>query len=282
MKPIYPGYDIPSYHERLTKTISRYGLPKGAPHAFFGDPDRRAWNYLYYMQPSAAMYWQCYLYAALQAVAIDQHPELSTITILDKRWHFGERHWNFAPGKMIYRVRRALKGLNYLVVIEFEIFRNVRHLASPAPGSVAAHADHGRVITPHIQGFTWGQRPSRSQRANFEGGFLDATGVKIVRVHDFPGAIRYMGKPCMGRSVYQRLDGTFGRRPWSNMSLTLHYLMLSNLSWYSWPDLTFAGGEGRPILAHARRLWRNYKPGATHPTDHRPPLFSGLVWRPKC
>jgi len=85
------------------------------------------------------MYWQCYLFAALQAAGIDQRPDLSTITILDKRWHFGERHWNFAPGKMVYQVRRALKGLNYLVVIEFEIFRNVRYLGPPPSGSVAAH-----------------------------------------------------------------------------------------------------------------------------------------------
>jgi hypothetical protein len=102
------------------------------------------------------MYWQCYLFAALQAAGIDQRLDLSTITILDQRWHFGERNWNFAPRKIEYQVRRALKGLNFIVAIEFEIFRNVRYLGPPPPGSVAAHEDHGRLITPHIQGLIWG------------------------------------------------------------------------------------------------------------------------------
>src|SRR5580700_8287921 len=97
-KRIYLGYDIPAYHARLCKTIRRYGLPRGAPRAWLRDPDFQAWDYLGYMQPSGAMYWQCYLYAALQAAGIDQRLDLSTITILDQRWHFGERAWNFSPG----------------------------------------------------------------------------------------------------------------------------------------------------------------------------------------
>jgi hypothetical protein len=226
------------------------------------------------------MYWQCYLYAALQAAAIDQRADLSTITILDKRWHFGERHWNFAPGKMVYQVRRALKGLNYLVVIEFEIFRNVRHLASPPLGSVAAHADHGRLIAPHIQGLIWGRLPSPRQRAHFQGGLFNAPGIKVIGIHDFAGALKYTGKPpYRGRSVYRTRTGRKISRPWPAMSLTLHHLLLSNLHRCRCPDLTFASGEGSAILADAKRLWRDYKPGATHATDHRPPLYSGLVKR---
>jgi hypothetical protein len=63
------------------------------------------------------------------------------------------------------------------------------------------------------------------------------------------------------------------------MSLTLHHLLLSNLHQFCCPDLTFASGEGSIILRDAKRLWRDYKPGSTHPTDHRPPLYSGLVRR---
>ena len=61
------------------------------------------------------------------------------------------------------------------------------------------------------------------------------------------------------------------------MSLTLDHLMLCNLHQFSCPDLTFASGEGSVILANAKRLWRDYNPGSTHPTDYRPPLLSGLV-----
>jgi hypothetical protein len=280
-KPIYLGYDIPGYHERLCKTLRRYGLPRGAPRAWLRDPDFQAWDYLGYMQPSGAMYWQCYLYAALQAAGIDQRLDLSTITILDERWHFGARHWHFAPGKMVHQIRRALKGLNYLVTIEFEIFRNVKYLGPPPLGSVASHQELGCTIAPHIQGFIWGRRPSRRQRAAFAGGLFGASGIKIVRLHDFPGALKYMGKPPhRGRSVFQRLDGTFGRRPWPKMSLTLHHLFLSNLHQFCCPELTFASGDGSAILAHAKRLWRDYKPGSTHPRDYRPPLYSGLVRRP--
>lgn len=280
-KRIYPGYDIPGYQERLRNAISRHGLPSGAPRVWLRDPDFRAWDYLWYMQPSGAMYWQCYLYAALQAAGIDDRPDLSTITIIDRRWHFGERNWNFAPGKIEYQVRRALKGLNYLVMIEFEIYRNVRHLEPLPPGSVVPHHDHGRLITPHIQGLIWGKFPSPRQRACFAGGLFGAPGIKIIGVHDFPGALKYTGKPpYRGRSVFRATSGRKIVRPWPDMSLTLHHLLLRNLHQYRCPELAFASGEGSAVLANAKRLWRDYKPGSTHPSDYRPPLHSGLVKRP--
>ncbi len=46
-------------------------------------------------------------------------------------------------------------------------------------------------------------------------------------------------------------------------------LLLSNLHQFCYPDLTFAGGAGTTILARAKRLRRDYSPGAIHPTDHR-------------
>jgi hypothetical protein len=64
------------------------------------------------------------------------------------------------------------------------------------------------------------------------------------------------------------------------MSLTLHHLLLRHLHPYCCPELTFTNGEGRAVLAQAKRLWRDYQPGSTHPTDYRPPLASGLVKRP--
>jgi hypothetical protein len=276
----YLGHDIPGYTERLRKAISRYGLPSGAPRAWLRDPDFQACGYLGYMQPSGSIYWQCYLYTALQAADIDLHLNLSTITILDKYWHFGERNWNFAPGKIEYQVRRALKGLNYIVMIEFEVFRNVRYLGSPLLESVAAHQDHGRLITPHIQGFVWEKFPSLAQRNHFSGGIFNAPGIKIVAVHDFPGALRYMIKPpYKGRSVFRLPNGRMIRRVWPDMNLTLHHLFLCNLHQFRYSDLTFAGGEGRPILSHAKRLWRDYVSAATHPTDHRWPMYAGLVKR---
>jgi hypothetical protein len=100
------------------------------------------------------MYWQCYLFAALQAAGIDQRFDLSTITILDKRWHFGERKWDFSPGRIKYRVQQALKGLSYLVMIEFEVFRNVRCLQPLPRNKVKLFRDQGRLIAPHVQGLT--------------------------------------------------------------------------------------------------------------------------------
>ena len=62
--------------------------------------------------------------------------------------------------------------------------------------------------------------PSPRQRAQFSGGIFNAPGIKVVGVHDFAGAVKYLGKP-----------------PYC-------------------PELTFAGGEGREILTDAKRLWR--------------------------
>lgn len=274
------GHDIPGYHQRLSKAIARYGFPKGIHGHWRRDPDFQAWDTLGYVQPSGAMYWQCYFYAALQAAGVDHRADLSTITILDKRWHFGERHWDLSPRKIEYQVRRALKGLSYLVMIEFEIYRNVRYLAPPSPGSVARHADHGRLIAPHIQGFIWGKFPSPRQCALFPGGIFDAPGIKVEGVYGFTGALRYMGKPpYRGRSVFRLASGRLLRRPWPAMSLPLHHLLLSHLHQFSCPELTFASGEGSAILRDAKWLWRDYQPGSTHPTDYRPPLYSGLVKR---
>jgi hypothetical protein len=267
MKRVYSGYDVRTYHEKLVKTIARYGLPKGAPHAWLRDPDFRASDHLYCIQPSAGIYWQCYLYAALQAAGIDHQAGLSTITLLDERWHFGAKNWKFSPTKMEYQVRRALKGLNYIVVIEFEIFRNVSYLGPPQSGSVVA-SDQGCTIAPHFQGLIWGSPPSRQQRAQLSGGLFGAPGVEVESIYDYPGAVRYMCKPPhKGRSVFQRLTGKIGRRPWPNMSLTLHHLMLTDLHRFCYPELTFASGQGSAVLAHANRLWRDYIPSGLRRYD---------------
>jgi hypothetical protein len=279
MKRVYPGYDVRKYHDKLVKTIARHGLPTGAPHAWRRDPDFRALDHLYCMQPSAAIYWQCYLYSALQAAGINQHAGLSTITLLDKRWHFGAKNWNFSPTKMEYQVRRALKGLNYIVVIEFEIFRNVRYLGPPEPGSAVA-TNQGCTIAPHVQGLIWAP-PSRQQRAHLSGGLFGAAGVQVEGIYDFPGAVRYMCKPPhKGRSVFQRPTGTMGRRPWPEMSLTLHHLMLTHLHRYRYPELTFASGEGSAVLAHANRLWRDYIPSGLRRYDFPQQPFDQIQLRP--
>lgn len=125
------GFDIPAYRDRLQRAVARYGRPKDALVLWLNDSDEHACDHLRYMEPSAGLCWQCYLYNALLELGINQRPDLATITILDQRWHFGERHWNFQPGKIEYQVRRALKGLNYLVMIEFEIYRNVTTVRRP-------------------------------------------------------------------------------------------------------------------------------------------------------
>ena len=276
----YLGYDLPEYRARLEKTISRYGLPTDK-RSWARDIDYRAWDHLWYMQPSSALWWQCYLQQAITDASLPGRPDLATITVLDHRWHFGEKHWDFNPGKIEYQVRRALKGLNYLVLIEFEIFRNDQYLGPPLPGSVASHSSHGRVIAPHIQGIIWGKRPNRKQRAEFAGGLFGAPAIKIVHVHDFTGALQYMVKPPQGRSVSNREASHVLRWPWHDISLTLHHLLLTHLHAFSYPDLTFAGGEGRAILAHAKRLWRDYQPAAAGICVTRPPLEAGLVKRPR-
>lgn len=43
--------------------------------------------------------------------------------------------------------------------------------------------------------------------------------------------------------------------------------------------LAAVDGEDRTVVAHAKRLWRDYLPGATSPHDPRWPLYSGLVQR---
>ena len=283
MKSVYQGYDVEWYADKLDRAIARYGLPQGigVHRTWLRDLDYRVRDLLGYMQPSASLWWQCYLYHALTASDVIDRPDIFTITILDKRWHFGERRWNFAPGKIEYQVRRGLKGLNYLVMIEFEVFGNLRYF-EPLPstgnawqlepgGVIPPHLqwlmsehrqrDEGRLIAPHIQGLLWGQRPSRRQRAQFAGGIFDAPGIKLMPLTNFAGAVRYMVKPpYMGQLLQLRPAGRRVRYPWARMPLLLHHLLFCNLYDYSYADLTFASGEGSAILAHAKRLWRDYTP----------------------
>jgi hypothetical protein len=106
---------------------------------------------------------------------------------------------------------------------------------------------------------------------------FNAPGVKIIQVYDFAGALRYMAKPpCCGRSVFRLQRGGYGRRSWAKMSLTLHHLLLSKLHHFCYPDLTFAGGDGRAVLAHANRLRHDYVPAVRHRSDHRWPMYAEL------
>src|SRR4051794_3071324 len=158
MAAVYKGFDVRAYKGKLRDALVRYGLPKaiGVYRSWLRDPDYRALDRLGYMQPSAARHWQSYLFDALIAGNVIDRPDIWTITILDKSWHFGERSWNFAPKKIEYKVRRALKGLNYLVMIELEVFGNVRYLENVVSGKLLHVRNQGRTIAPHIQGLVWG------------------------------------------------------------------------------------------------------------------------------
>src|SRR4051794_4097828 len=124
MNSVYPGSNVREHEELLSRAIARHGLPHGANRKWARDLNYRASDYLGYMQPVAPLYWQTYLYHALMASDAVDRPDIWAITILDWRWHFGELQWKFAPTKIEYQVRRALTGLNYLVMIEFEVFGN--------------------------------------------------------------------------------------------------------------------------------------------------------------
>lgn len=270
----YPGHDIRFYKNKLESAIARYGFPTGARRSCIRDLDHRVADFLGYMQPSAPLHWQAYLYRALLAEDVFDRSDIYTITIIDQRWHFGERQWDFQPGKIEYQVRRALKGLNYLAMIEFQVFGNVHHTQQLVIDSVEQVRDFGRVIAPHVQGLLWGRRPSRRQRAQFPGGLFGAPGIKLKRITDFAGAVRYMVKPpYMGQLLHPLPDGRVLRYPWARMSLRLHHLLFSHLHQSRYPELSFGSGQGSVVLAYAKRLWRDYDLGGLrHPTYPQPPF----------
>ena len=270
----YAGHHVRFYEHKLQTAIARYGLPSGLLSFQVTNLDLRVADVLGYMQPSAALYWQAYLYYALLNADVFDRSDIFTLTIIDKNWHFGERQWNFQPGKIEYQVRRALKGLNYLVMIEFQAFGNVRHTQQLVIDGVEQVRDFGRVIAPHVQGLLWGKRPSRRQRAQFPGGLFGAPGIKLKRITDFAGAVRYMVKPpYMGQLLHPRPDGRVLRYPWARMSLRLHHLLFRHLNQFRYPELSLGSGEGSEVLAYAKRLWRDYDlRGLRHPSYPQPPF----------
>jgi hypothetical protein len=257
MPNAYEGFDVRQYQEILDRTLHRYGLPPGAYRSWRSNLNYRVFDLLGYMQPVAPLYWQNYIYNALMDSGAVDRPDTYMLTLIDKRWHFGEREWAFSPTKIEHQVRRALSGLNYIVMIEFEVFGNVRHLEDAPPGDLVRQIDRGRVIAPHVQGLIWGRRPSRRQRAQFAGGIFGAGGVFLKPVTKFAGAVRYMVKPpYLGQRIHPRAKGGRFRYSWK-LPLKLHHLLFSNLFDYSYADLTFASGEGSSVLARAKRLWRD-------------------------
>jgi hypothetical protein len=259
LKPIYKGFSTAAYTERLEAAIQRYGLPFGAEWLRGNSPMNNIngdmpWASLSYMQPEAAVYWHNYLNEAMLDAGIYRRTDLRTITILHAPWHFGSRQWRFDLHAIKRYVRRALRGTNYIVMIEFEIYRNLYYWRQEQQQSYP----EGKLICPHVQGIIWGPLP-RSVRKAFDGGILGAPAVKLKRIYHLPGASLYMVKPpYKGRSAIFKGDGNIKRAPWpmKDMSLTLHHLCLKNLWQFTYSDLTLSGGEGVPILAAARRTWR--------------------------
>jgi hypothetical protein len=249
MKSTYQGFDVSAYEDKLLRATTRYRWPRGANNVRRDHFRYKARKLRSCMQPIAAQYWQIYLYRALMESDAVDRPDLFTITLLDKRWHFGELDWQFARGKIEYEVRRALKGLNYLTLIEFQVFGNHRFLEELPATEIASHRDCGRTIAPHIQGLIWGKGPSRAQRAMFAGGINNAPGVTLKRVTDFAGAVRYMVKPpYQGQLIHPRKSGGYTRYPW-DMPLKLHHLLFCNLFDYSYLDLS------RSLAVMAGKYW---------------------------
>jgi hypothetical protein len=202
MRTVYHGHDVAQYKDKLERAIYRYGHPRGTYRPFSYGLDDHVDDKLGYMQPSAALYWQKYLHEALVAHDVYDRGDIWAMTILDRRWHFGEHHWRFEPRRIEHQVRRALKGLNYLVMTEFEVFGNLHQFEQLPQRSINEQVNHGRIIAPHIQGLIWGRRPSRRQRAQFLGGLSGSYGIKLMPLNNFAGAVRYMVKPpYMGRLV---------------------------------------------------------------------------------
>lgn len=230
MTPACQGFKVREYKDKLENALTWYGVPRRALNMRARGLDYRVTDMLGYMQPSASVYWQHYLYHALTEGAVIDRDDIRPITILDHRWHFGEHQWNFNPRKIEYQVRRALKGLNYLVIIEFEVFGNLQYREEWFEDGLQETCPHGRLITPHIQGLLWGKHPSRRQRAQFAGGIDNAPGIVLKRLTNFAGAVRYMVKPpYMGQEVHLRPDGSRVRYPLAAMPLKLHYLLFCRL-----------------------------------------------------
>lgn len=274
MPGVYEGFDVRRYQDILDRAIARYGYPPKGFRRWKRDLNYEARDWLGYMQPVAPLYWQIYLYNALVASNAVDRPDIGAITILDKRWHFGERFWEFSPTKIERQVRRGLVGLNYIVMIEFEVFGNIHYVENIETKRVEFELygsfrddtldqgfDYGRVIAPHVQGLVWGRSPSRRQRIQFPGGMFGSSGITVKRLTNFAGAVRYMVKPpYMGQLIRPRRGHGFVRYPWPGMPLRLHHQLFSNLVEYAYPDLTFASGEGSAVLAQAKRLWRERVP----------------------
>ncbi|HVH74289.1 MAG TPA: hypothetical protein VM755_05175 [Stellaceae bacterium] len=207
------------------------------------------------MQPDAAILWRNYLVYACSG-RLSKVVDFRTLTILDTNWHFGERNWQFNLNKVKHKTRKSLKGLNYIVIVDFDIYRNY-HYKIPVSGPLFRERDFGRLIAPHIHGIIWGPRLSLERRAKFAGGLFGAPAVKEVKIYHFGGASLYMVKPpYRGKSIVTGRNNKYGRRPWNDMYLTSHHLLLTHLGGYSYPDLTFAGGDGCAVLKEAKRLWK--------------------------
>jgi hypothetical protein len=243
--------DQDQHHDALERAIYKYGPKRDLRQErklreALTPISHSEKHQLAYMNPYARSVWQNYLLNAIGDGSISA--PLYMTTIIDQDWNFSDQDWLLEIDRMKQQVRNRFQGPNYIFMIEFAVFRNVR----PTLGK-------GRVIAPHIQGFSWGQISRREMKRiyqRFTGGMFGADSIRRQVVYDLPGAISYSVKPPYhGYSVYPKQNGTFGHKR-CELSLTQHYALFQHLKDFTYLDMTFASGEGVPILREARSLAR--------------------------
>ncbi|MCK5778778.1 MAG: hypothetical protein KAH11_08305 [Rhodospirillales bacterium] len=208
-------------------------------------------KHLDYMHPGAATKWLLRLEDAFYDV-VENPEDAGTVTAVHAPWNTNVKECSIDVDGIRRRIWQGLRGFNYIGLIEFAVFDNVRE-------------GNGKLLAPHFQGILWNVEitkddASRAYRT-FDGGMDGTHGLWVEKLTNFFGALSYAVKlPAYGYRRIQCRDGSFAHDT-CKLYLSTHYRLFEHLRHLSLPQLTVAGGEGAAVLRAAKKAagWKPQK-----------------------
>lgn len=214
--------------KKLLTAIETHGNIKSRKHSKLHKDE---WGSLCYMNPYSHIPLVEVLLSTIESYAIPT-TSMHMITVIEKNWETNSVKFEFNARKITKELRKGLKGLNYIGLIEFAYFRKKD------------------LIAPHFHGLIWGElTKDREDQLNalFSGGRKGAKGFVAKKVYNLVGALAYCTKPLYhGYKMPQSDDedsDTGYQRQTDYITLDKHYILYSHLEKYTYKELCVCGGK---------------------------------------
>jgi hypothetical protein len=211
-------------------------------------------RYLHALNPYAGAKWAGILHEAIEAASFDDTPW--KVTIIDDDWMFStyprgpsERDLRWMLSRMRRAVRRALRGVPYLLQADFAVRRH--------------DAGHRMAIEVHWHGLVWASEEKvEALKKRFPANRFGADRFRARGVYDLTGALRYVTKDTrLGYRTVKNFGFQPGSRHWKEwfqhreaLYAPKRLLLIAMVGNLAKPELCAASGMGLAVLREAKQL----------------------------